>query len=98
MISVNRAVAHAAFAAALLIGAAGDSHITAQTSREIPRTSDGRPNLDGIWKVRGRAAADLRTVTDGDIPYQPWAATKKAENFANRATADPLNKCFMGGL
>src|SRR5882672_2346868 len=37
-------------------------------------------------------------VEGGEIPYQPWALAKKAENFANRATADPLNKCFMPGV
>jgi hypothetical protein len=96
--------------ATLLIGA-GDGRLAAQTSRTIPRTPDGRPNLDGIWQVRNRASADLQdhqsrylmpaglgVVEGGEIPYQPWAAAKKAENYANRATADPLNKCFMAGL
>src|SRR4051812_17904957 len=82
-----------------------------QASRGNPRTADGRPNLDGIWQVRNRASYDLRdhlsryllpagrsVVEGGEIPYQPWAAAKKAENFAKRAELDPLNKCFMGGL
>jgi len=34
----------------------------------------------------------------GSIPYQPWAAKKRAENFAGRATADPLSKCYMPGV
>ena len=40
-----------------------------------------------------------RSVVDGgEIPYQPWAAVKKAENFANRATADPLSHCYLPGV
>jgi hypothetical protein len=31
-----------------------------------------------------------RGIVDGnEIPYQPWAAAKKKENFANRLTLDP---------
>lgn len=35
---------------------------------------------------------------NGQIPYQPWAATKQKENFAQRATADPVNRCFLPGV
>jgi hypothetical protein len=34
----------------------------------------------------------------GAIPYQPWAAKKRAENFASRQTADPLSKCYIPGV
>jgi hypothetical protein len=77
----------------------------------IPRMPDGRPNLQGIWQVRNRASYDLQdhvarhgmpagrsVVAGGEIPYQPWAAKKKAENFAARATADPLSHCFLPGV
>jgi hypothetical protein len=77
----------------------------------IPRTANGRPNLQGIWQARNAAAADLldhtarhemrpgRSVVDGnEIPYQPWAAAKKIENAANRAATDPLAKCYMPGV
>jgi hypothetical protein len=69
----------------------------------IPRTADGKPDLHGIWQVRNRAARDLenRDAKDGlpgTIPYQPWAAAKKADNFAKRETADPLSKCYMPGV
>ena len=63
---------------------------------QLPRTADGKPNLQGIWQVRGKAAADLKGIVEGGtIPYQPWAATKKQENFTNRLTADPVGKCFF---
>jgi hypothetical protein len=93
---------------AVLLTSAGAS---AQTARPIPRTAEGRPDLQGVWQVRNRAAVDLEdhmarngmpagrgVLVDGPIPYQPWAAEKKRENFANRATADPLAQCFMPGV
>ncbi len=80
-------------------------------AQTLPRTVDGKPNLQGIWQVRNRAAYDLQdhaakdgmpagrsVVVGGDIPYQPAAAAKKAENFANRKTADPLSKCYLPGV
>src|SRR5204863_7453763 len=83
----------------------------APPGRTIPLTADGKPNLQGIWQVRNRAAYDLLdhaarygmpagkgVVEGGEIPYQPWALAKKAENFANRTTADPLAKCYMPGV
>src|SRR5438132_3450433 len=108
---LNRLFSAGAVAVTLSILSAADGRIAAQASRTIPRTRDGRPNLDGIWQVRNRASYDLQdhrstylmpagvsVVVGGEIPYQPWAAKKKAENFANRATADPLAKCFMAGV
>ena len=79
--------------------------------KTIPRTADGRPDLQGIWQVRNRASYDLQdhaakdgmpagkgVVEGGEIPYQPAAAAKKAANYANRKTADPLSKCYMPGV
>ena len=37
-------------------------------------------------------------VEGGEIPYQPGAAAKKLENFANRQKADPLGKCYFPGV
>jgi hypothetical protein len=68
---------------------------------KLPRTADGKPNLQGIWQVRGKAAADLQgkgIVEGGEIPYQPWAIAKKRENFTNRLAADPLGKCYLPGV
>jgi hypothetical protein len=78
----------------------------------LPRTADGKPDLQGIWQASSTAAADLqdhvaslnmlagRSVLagGGEIPYQPWAAKKRAENFQNRLTADPLGKCYIPGV
>ena len=77
----------------------------------IPRTTEGRPDLSGIWQVMNTAEWDIQDhqarpdapaglgVVEGDqIPYQPWAAAKKKENFEKRATEDPLAKCYLPGV
>ena len=78
----------------------------------IPLTADGKPDFQGIWQASDTTAwADLEdhvaslnmlagrsVVEGGTIPYQPWAAAKKAENFKNRLTADPFSKCYMPGV
>jgi hypothetical protein len=81
------------------------------------RTTDGKPNLSGIWEALTSANWDILAhpaqpgphpqmlgawgagrggqsiVEGGEIPYQPWAATKQKENFKNRTVvkvaADP---------
>jgi hypothetical protein len=68
-------------------------------AQQFPRTADGKPDLQGIWQVRGRVANDLQGVVEGgQIPYQPGAAAQKLDNFKNRQTADPLGKCYMPGV
>jgi hypothetical protein len=42
--------------------------------------------------------AGLGVVGDGPIPYQPWAAAKKKDNFAKRWTEDPEAKCYLPGI
>jgi hypothetical protein len=85
----------------------------AQTAaaKQIPRMPDGRPNLQGIWQVRNRAAygiedhhardrmpAGRSVVEGGTIPYQEWALKKRDENVAKRSTEDPFSKCYMPGV
>src|SRR5580658_3464120 len=76
--------------------------------------SDARRDLQGIWEAHSTASAGLEAHSadagiragesvivdppDGKIPYQPSAAAKRAENFKNRAAADPVNKCFLPGV
>ena len=84
---------------------------TASSRRPIPRTADGKPDLQGIWQVHNRAAYGLEyheakhlmpagpsVVDGGEIPYLPAAREQQRQNFANRATADPLNSCYLPGV
>jgi hypothetical protein len=84
----------------------------ASAQSRLPRTADGKPNLQGFWKADSRAAYDLgdhyarvnmpasRSVIEGGgaIPYLPAAAAQRAANYKNRAAADPLSKCYMPGV
>lgn len=81
------------------------------SAQAIPRTTDGHPDLSGIWQVMNTAEWDIQDhqaradapagqgVVEGDaLPYQPWAAAKKKENFEKRAALDPQTKCYLPGV
>src|SRR5687768_1557251 len=106
-----------AFVAAAILGSllllpAGEPAAQAQGAKpQIPRTADGKPNLQGIWQVRNRAAYGIEphmarhrmpagpgVVDGGTIPYQPAALKQRDQNYANRYTEDPLSKCYMPGV
>ena len=86
--------------------------ITAQNQvANVPRTSDGKPDLSGVWQTLNTAAWDIQdhsaslgvpagqgVVEGNEIPYQPSAAARKRENYQNRRTADPEAKCFQPGV
>jgi hypothetical protein len=81
-----------------------------QTGAKIADKRD----LQGIWEVRSQAAGSLEAHSadagiragesvifdpaDGKIPYQPWAAAQRLENFKNRMSADPVANCYMPGV
>jgi hypothetical protein len=48
--------------------------------------------------ARFSVPAGQGVVEDGLVPYQPWAAAQKAQNYANRLTADPEAKCYLPGV
>ena len=93
------------------IPAAGQTPAAKGQVVKLPRTPDGRPDLQGVWQVLNTAAWDVQDhhaqkgipagqgVVEGtDIPYQPWALAKKKENYDNRLTADPATKCYQPGV
>ena len=76
------------------------------------QTPKSKPSLNGIWQAVNTAAWDIQDhsgqlgtppgqgVVDGnEIPYLAAALTKKQDNFAHRATADPTEaNCFLPGV
>jgi hypothetical protein len=100
----------AALAIFLLVRMPGSAQTT-PTTYAPPKTTDGRPDLQGIWQVVNTAAWDIqdhgarlgvpagRGVVEGnEIPYQPAALAKKQENLRNRDKLDPETKCFLPGV
>ena len=77
---------------------------------EEPRTSDGRPDLQGIWQAVNAAVWNLEDhtaslgvpaglgVMEGEIPYLPSALARRRENFRNRLTDDPEANCLLVGV
>lgn len=77
---------------------------------DLPRSADGKPDFSGIWQSLSGADYGLEPhlatkdgppgagIVEGNvIPYKTWALEQRAKNFAERATADPRNKCFTLG-
>ena len=90
---------------------AGQAPAATATAYTPPKTTDGQPNLQGIWQVVNTAAWDIQdhgaslgvpggkgVVEGNEIPYTPAALLKKQQNYANRKTADPETKCFLPGV
>ncbi len=44
------------------------------------------------------ARGGLGIVSGGQIPYQDWARTQQAENFAQRKSKDPARRCLLPGV
>ena len=76
-----------------------------------PRTTEGHPDLNGIWQALNSASWNLEThnaqdgvpaglsvVIGGQIPYTESARKQKQENYENRTTADPVRQCFLPGV
>jgi hypothetical protein len=95
----------------VLVAAMSSAGQAPPTAYRAPRTFDGKPDLSGIWQAVNAASWDIEAhnasegvpgglgvVEGGQIPYKPDAAQKKKQNFENRATADPLQKCFLAGV
>ena len=77
----------------------------------LPRASDGKPDLTGVWEALTTANDDIQDhaarlgvpagqgiVEGNEIPYKPGALAKKQQNARNRETEDPEAKCFLLGV
>jgi hypothetical protein len=58
--------------------------------------ADLQDHVEGYNMLAGRSVV-AGPQPGAEIPYQPWAAAKRAENFKIRQKADPLNQCYLPG-
>jgi len=77
-----------------------------------PRTTDGKPDLQGFWRGQAAATENIEAhpktddddggatlivdPADGRIPYQPWALEQVRDNRAHYV--DPNAACFPSGV
>ena len=74
-----------------------------------PRTSDGKPDLSGLWMPQGTLVpsaefvkgfqatgqyADIGTGRKDPVPYQPWAAELIKKRIAENHKDQPDGKCL----
>lgn len=62
---------------------------------KVPRTADGKPDLQGIWVARNAASFDVSEIAEGhDIPYLPEALEREQKG----PRVDPIANCSMPGV
>src|SRR5262245_5918819 len=97
---------------AIALFSAFNREASGQGAYKAPRTLDGKPDLQGIWRVMNSANVNIQdhsassmgpaghgVVVGNELPYLPAALEKKKQNAANWKTADPVTaKCYLPGV
>jgi hypothetical protein len=99
LIALTTAVAAASFAPALVAQAPAQAYVP-------PRTPDGYPNIEGVWRAWNLAKYDLEAhgakpgvpaglgfvvdPPDGKIPYRPEMLARRQKNYEGTLTPDVL--------
>jgi hypothetical protein len=67
-------------------------------SAPAPKTSDGRPDISGLWRPPGGSVRDISRFLGEELPMQPWAEGLYQERRANNSQDDPTSRCVPGGV
>jgi hypothetical protein len=69
-------------------------------SAPAPKTSDGKPDLSGVWMADGQTYFfDLTAgLKPEDVPIQPWAKALQKQRADDEHRDDPLGKCLPHGV
>ena len=64
-----------------------------------PRTPDGKPQLAGLWRPSPGMIGDIaKNLKPGEVPFQPWAEALYKQRRANNSKDDPTANCIVGGV
>ena len=82
-------------------------------SAAAPRTSDGKPDLSGIWDIEhnrpcppegcadmavGQEFINIGWGLKAGLPYQPWAADLVKKRTEENGKDDPVSHCMPSGV
>jgi hypothetical protein len=85
------------FAVLLALSPLAFGQSAAGTAKPTPRTSDGKPDFNGLWGPDHNFIYDISSaLKKGDVlPLQPWAEKVTRERMSN---ADPEARCLPAGV
>jgi len=63
-----------------------------------PRTADGKPDISGLWLTRGIYIGNIAKDLKEEPPMQPWAAALYKQRRDNLSKDDPTGRCVPGGV
>jgi hypothetical protein len=68
-------------------------------SAPLPRTSDGKPDLSGVWLTRGGYTGNMaKDLKPGELAFQPWAETLYKHRVDTEGKEDPQAACVLSGV
>jgi hypothetical protein len=70
---------------------------TANLSAPAPRTSDGKPDLSGVWRSVNDGYNLNITASLKPEDFQPWAATLSKERALTFGNGSPSSRCLPSG-
>jgi hypothetical protein len=63
-----------------------------------PKTADGKPDISGLWLTRGIYIGNIARDLKEEPPMQPWAAALYKQRRDNLSKDDPTGRCVPGGV
>jgi hypothetical protein len=67
-------------------------------SAPAPRTSDGKPDISGLWRPSPGLVGDIARNLKEGVPFQPWAEALFKQRRATDSKDDPTANCIVGGV
>jgi hypothetical protein len=64
-----------------------------------PKTADGKPDISGLWEPADIMVGDIsKNLQPGSVPFQPWAEALYKHRRETQSKDDPTGWCVPGGV